>query len=132
MPYPAEHATRTKKRIVDSARRLFNKHGFEPVSIDQIMGEAGLTRGGFYHHFKSKDELYAAAVSSFQSCNPFRERLAGMTPSQLQRTNLARLSRCVRRHSIRRRSFSGNSVCVFKMYRGLMAHGISAEDINVI
>jgi TetR/AcrR family transcriptional repressor of nem operon len=91
MPYPAEHAARTRSRIVDSARRLFNQHGFEPVSIDQIMGEAGLTRGGFYHYFKSKDELYAAAVSSFQSCNPFRERVAGMKPSQHRPAKLARL-----------------------------------------
>ncbi len=91
MPYPANHAARTRSRIVDSARRLFNRHGFEPVSIDQIMGEAGLTRGGFYHYFKSKDELYAAAVSSFQACNPFRSRVAGMRESQREPGKLARL-----------------------------------------
>ncbi len=71
MPYSAEHKVRTRERIVESARRLFNRHGFEQVSIDQIMAEAGLTRGGFYNHFDSKDQLYAAAVSSFTSCNPF-------------------------------------------------------------
>lgn len=71
MPYPAEHKQRTRGRIVESARRLFNRYGFEQVSIDQIMSGAGLTRGGFYHHFQSKDQLYAAAVSSFVTCNPF-------------------------------------------------------------
>jgi AcrR family transcriptional regulator len=73
MPYTAEHKERTRARIVASARRLFNRHGFEQVSIDAIMSDAGLTRGGFYHHFDSKDELYAAAVASFTSCNPFRQ-----------------------------------------------------------
>jgi AcrR family transcriptional regulator len=71
MPYPAEHKARTRARIVESARVMFNRHGFEQVSIDDIMKDAGLTRGGFYSHFESKDELYAVAVQSFSSCNPF-------------------------------------------------------------
>lgn len=75
MPYAAHHKDRTRARIVDSARVLFNRHGFESVSIDDVMKNAGLTRGGFYHHFSSKASLYAAAVSSFTSCNPFAERL---------------------------------------------------------
>ena len=72
MPYSAEHKAQTRERIVHAARRLFNRHGFEQVSIDRVMSEAGLTRGGFYHHFDSKDELYAAAVASFSTCNPFK------------------------------------------------------------
>lgn len=48
MPYSAEHKTRG--RIIASARILFNRRGFEQVSIDEIMHGAGLTRGGFYHH----------------------------------------------------------------------------------
>jgi len=75
MPYAADHKDRTRTRIVDSARVLFTRHGFESVSIDEVMKHAGLTRGGFYHHFESKESLYAAAVSSFNSCNPFAERL---------------------------------------------------------
>lgn len=74
MPYPPEHKARTRGRIVDAARRLFNRHGFEQVSIDHVMAEAGLTRGGFYHHFKSKDELYAEAVASYAAGNPFAVR----------------------------------------------------------
>jgi AcrR family transcriptional regulator len=72
MPYNSEHKAQTRTRIVESARKLFNRHGFEQVSIDRVMAEAGLTRGGFYNHFESKDELYAAAVASFSTCNPFR------------------------------------------------------------
>jgi TetR/AcrR family transcriptional regulator, transcriptional repressor for nem operon len=71
MPYTSEHKSRTRSKIVESARRLFNRFGFEQVSIDRIMAEAGLTRGGFYNHFRSKDQLYAEAVASFSTCNPF-------------------------------------------------------------
>lgn len=65
MPYAPEHKIRTRQRIVEVAKGLFNRRGFSEVSIDQIMAEAGLTRGGFYHHFRSKEELFAAAVDSF-------------------------------------------------------------------
>jgi AcrR family transcriptional regulator len=71
MPYTAEHKARTRAKIVESARVMFNRHGFDQVSIDDIMKSAGLTRGGFYNHFTSKDELYAEAVRSFTTCNPF-------------------------------------------------------------
>ena len=65
MPYSAEHKQQTRARIVESARILFNRHGFQDVTIDMVMENAGLTRGGFYNHFKTKDELHHFAVSSF-------------------------------------------------------------------
>jgi len=77
MPYSPEHKVQTRARVVESARRLFNRHGFEQVTIDQVMASAGLTRGAFYHHFDSKDDLYAAAVASFETCNPFATANAG-------------------------------------------------------
>ncbi len=86
MPYASDHKTKTRDKIVESARRLFNRHGFEQVSIDRIMAEAGLTRGGFYNHFSSKDQLYAAAVASFSSCNPFAARVdRSVEPAALAR-----------------------------------------------
>ena len=63
MPYPAGHRIEVKRRIVSSARRLFNRHGFDNVSIGQIMAGAGLTHGGFYSYFKSKSKLYAEVLS---------------------------------------------------------------------
>jgi TetR/AcrR family transcriptional repressor of nem operon len=65
MPYSAEHKRETRERIVKSARRLFNGKGFAEVTIDEIMAHAGLTRGGFYKHFNTKEELYADAVRQF-------------------------------------------------------------------
>lgn len=65
MPYSAGHRDEVKKKIVFSARRLFNRHGFENVSVDRIMSGAGLTRGGFYSYFESKSELYAEVLGCF-------------------------------------------------------------------
>ena len=47
MPYTAEHKQKTRARIIECARELFNRRGFTEVSIDEIMQHAGLTRGGF-------------------------------------------------------------------------------------
>jgi len=65
MPYSAAHREKTRAKIVETARILFNRHGFQNVTIDQVMREAGLTRGGFYNHFKTKEALFSEAVSSF-------------------------------------------------------------------
>ncbi len=65
MPYPAGHSAKVKGRIVQSARRLFNRYGFDNVSLDQIMSGAGLTRGGFYSYFPSKSDLYAEVLGCF-------------------------------------------------------------------
>lgn len=91
MPYSPEHAIQTRARIVESARRLFNRHGFEQVTIDQVMAAAGLTRGAFYHHFRSKDELYAAAVASFVTCNPFAIKTADAAQNLRDPRGLARM-----------------------------------------
>jgi AcrR family transcriptional regulator len=65
MPYPAGHRAAVKKNIIDSARKLFSRHGFESVSLHQIMAGAGLTHGGFYSYFKSKSDLYAEVLGCF-------------------------------------------------------------------
>jgi TetR/AcrR family transcriptional repressor of nem operon len=65
VPYSSKHKRETRQRILESARRLFNSKGFAEVSIAEIMDHAGLTHGGFYRHFRNKDELYAEAVRWF-------------------------------------------------------------------
>ncbi len=70
MPYPLEHREQTRKQIVRAARKLFNRGGLDGVSIDDIMAEAGLTRGAFYSYFRSKGELYGEAVTLILSENP--------------------------------------------------------------
>jgi AcrR family transcriptional regulator len=65
MPYPEGHRAQVRSKIVSSARRLFNRHGFDNVSLDQIMCGAGLTRGGFYSYFRSKSDLYTEVLGCF-------------------------------------------------------------------
>lgn len=65
MPYPAGHHKTVRKKIIDSARRLFNRYGFERVSVEQIMAGAELTHGGFYTYFKSKSDLYVEVLGCF-------------------------------------------------------------------
>jgi len=65
MPYPVGHHAEVRKNIIQSARRLFNRYGFENVSLQQIMAGAGLTHGGFYSYFKSKSDLYTEVLGCF-------------------------------------------------------------------
>ncbi len=48
----------SKQRILNVASRLFRKQGFKATGVDQLMREAGLTAGGFYAHFASKEALF--------------------------------------------------------------------------
>jgi TetR/AcrR family transcriptional repressor of nem operon len=81
LPYRPEHKAETRARIVECARRLFNRHGYDNVTIDMVMEAASLTRGGFYNHFRNKQELFAAAVSSFLMGRGARWRAeAGVNP----------------------------------------------------
>ncbi len=70
MPYAPDHRGETRERIIASARKLFNRHGLTGVSIDDVMAGAGLTRGGFYNYFDSKEELYAEAITVFARTFP--------------------------------------------------------------
>jgi len=61
MRYPPDHRQKTYERILDAAAVVFRRHGYQASSVDQVMNEAGLTPGGFYAHFDSKEELFAQA-----------------------------------------------------------------------
>src|SRR5271156_2580855 len=78
MPYPAGHREGVRKKIVESARRLFNRGGFEGVSVDSIMADAGLTRGGFYNYFESKSDLYAEVLGCFFTDPEWKSRWEGV------------------------------------------------------
>lgn len=54
--------TSTKDEIIESADRLFYKKGFEATSFADIASEVSISRGNFYHHFKSKDEILSAVI----------------------------------------------------------------------
>src|SRR5215217_1833227 len=57
-----EQMVENRHRILDAASRLFREKGFDAVSVAEVMKAAGLTHGGFYGHFRSKDDLIAHAI----------------------------------------------------------------------
>lgn len=62
MRYPAGHKERTRARIVRAAARVFRREGYHAAGLDKVMEEAGLTAGGFYAHFGSKEALLAEVL----------------------------------------------------------------------
>lgn len=62
MPWDPNHKDSTRVKILKSAASLFAQLGFANVGINEVMEEAGLTRGAFYAHFKSKAQLYEEAM----------------------------------------------------------------------
>ncbi len=56
-------AAENRERILDVATRLFRERGIDGIGVDDLMKAAGLTHGGFYGHFKSKEDLVAQACA---------------------------------------------------------------------
>ncbi|MCP3143764.1 TetR/AcrR family transcriptional regulator [Pyxidicoccus xibeiensis] len=69
MRYGPEHKQATREKILAAAENLFRKQGFEGASVERVMRAAGLTVGGFYAHFASKDSLLAESVRAFFARN---------------------------------------------------------------
>jgi TetR/AcrR family transcriptional repressor of nem operon len=59
-----------RRTILDAAGRLFRERGFDSVTVAEVMQAAGLTHGGFYGYFKSKDELIAGALADVLTKRP--------------------------------------------------------------
>lgn len=56
-------ATETRDRIVEAADLLFYQHGFEATSFADIAANVGISRGNFYHHFKTKDDILDGVIN---------------------------------------------------------------------
>lgn len=79
MRYPEDHKQKTRRRIVEEAARLFRQDGVGATGLQPLMKALGLTHGGFYAHFKSKDDLVETALrharrNSTKSPRPWRRR----------------------------------------------------------
>ena len=64
MRYSNTHKQETHERIVKTAAKSFRKHGINGIGVVPLMKETGLTHGGFYQHFKSKDSLIGEAIDA--------------------------------------------------------------------
>src|SRR5262252_1734164 len=85
-----EQAAANRERVLDAASTLFRKHGFDGVGVADIMKAAGLTHGGFYGQFASKEDLAAEACAHSRTDPwaawldaPPDQRLAGIVRNYL-------------------------------------------------
>jgi len=80
-----EQMDHNRQIIEQESARLFQEQGLRGVSVDQVMAASGLTRGGFYGHFPSKDALAAVACAkAFEQCaSRWKKRVQGrMVPAK--------------------------------------------------
>ena len=79
-----------REQITDASARLFKERGLKGVSVADLMGAAGLTHGGFYGHFESKDALAGVAVTRAfeQSAERWRKRVAAEPDAAAGRATL--------------------------------------------
>jgi len=78
MRYDAEQKERTRARVVKEAAKAIRQDGPDRVGVAAIMAKAGLTHGGFYAHFASKDDLIAEAIGEmFRQAGGKFDRIAG-------------------------------------------------------
>jgi TetR/AcrR family transcriptional regulator, transcriptional repressor for nem operon len=62
MRYKPEHKTETRKRIVEDAAQRFREEGLTGAGVANVMRDTGLTHGGFYKHFGSKNDLLVESI----------------------------------------------------------------------
>ena len=84
MRYDPEHKQRTHEKVVHQAAQAIREHGPHNIGVADLMAKAGLTHGGFYAHFKSKDDLIAEAISQMfdERYEAFRKSLEGVGPAE--------------------------------------------------
>jgi len=71
MRYGADQKQLTRERVLKAAARQIRERGPERIALAGVMAEAGLTHGGFYAHFKSKDDFLRATVEQMFADSPF-------------------------------------------------------------
>ncbi len=89
MPLGKEHKAQTRERIVRSAGRVFRQRGFAATGVADVMHDAGLTHGGFYAHFPSKEALFATVVGNDHGLIRQLSARPSSTPARWQRATQA-------------------------------------------
>lgn len=64
-PKATRNPVETRQKLVTAARNLVLRQGFSATGVDEICAQAGVTKGAFFHHFKSKDEIGQAALADW-------------------------------------------------------------------
>jgi TetR/AcrR family transcriptional repressor of nem operon len=98
MRYSTEHKQETHRRIVREAARQFRERGLDAVGVADVMAGVGLTHGGFYAHFTSKEELIAEALRSIQGAAAGRLGSSKGEPTEASAPSTQVVEEMVRRY----------------------------------
>lgn len=84
MRYDSDHKQRTRVRLLTEAAMLLRENGPDGLSVATLMKRQGLTHGGFYAHFESKEDLIEQAIEVMfdKTCERFAIRTRGLSPHQ--------------------------------------------------
>jgi TetR/AcrR family transcriptional repressor of nem operon len=84
MRYDSEHKQQTRAKVLDAAAKAIRLTGPERIGVAGVMAEAGLTHGGFYAHFRSKDDLVVSAIERMfeQARARFAHETQGKEPAE--------------------------------------------------
>jgi len=84
MRYAAEHKDLTRERVLREAAKAIRQHGPDGIGVADLMAKAGLTHGGFYAHFTSKDDLISEAIPVMfaDRAELFRKCTEGVGPAE--------------------------------------------------
>ncbi len=116
--YKPGHKERTSQKILDAAARLFREKGVAGARVEDVMGAVGLTVGGFYRHFDSKEKLLCEAISrAFESSRALIEA----TPKELRGRRWLELAAALYLSEAHRDNVSGG--CPLPALSGDVARG---------
>lgn len=89
MPRIVKHPDIRRSELLDCAQALFFERGYESTTVNDIIARAGISKGGFYHHFTSKDEILEALAARLaeQSVERVRDVLDDPVLDALGRLN---------------------------------------------
>lgn len=93
MRYTSDYKEQTRKKILTAAGHLFREKGYNGVGVDAIMAEAGLTAGGFYSHFDSKEALFSEVIQ-----NVLTSRNSDLAASLANKDGMAWLKSLIRNY----------------------------------
>jgi TetR/AcrR family transcriptional repressor of nem operon len=84
MRYDADHKQQTRERVLEEAAKAIRAQGPHKIGVAAVMAKAGLTHGGFYAHFESKDDFVAQAIGQMfdEGGKQLRRSMEGRLPAE--------------------------------------------------
>lgn len=129
---PATDSAHTRMRIVDSARSCFVALGYDQTTMKNIATDAGMTASALYHHFTSKQDLFAAAYRRHQAESFPMLEVAVATPGTFIERVSALLDTVADIHSNDRRLAAFTAVAIIELQRHPELRALVGDDTRTV